>query len=149
MQLAPTDEIVMLSGFPPIRARKIRYYEDRNFSGRRLPPPVPAAAGYADRPAARPNDWEGRTALAASRPGAPEAYVAEGLAGPGKELKPKLERAPARVRPVQLDLLGLDEEEGDAAIGASLSGKAAPGLLAAAHGLNEAAPSVHQPLPSF
>jgi len=31
MQLPSTDEIIMLAGLPPIRARKIRYYEDRAF----------------------------------------------------------------------------------------------------------------------
>ena len=31
MQLPWTDEIIMVAGLPPIRARKIRYYEDRAF----------------------------------------------------------------------------------------------------------------------
>ena len=39
MQLPPADEIVMVSGLPPIRAKKARYYEDRRFSERVLPPP--------------------------------------------------------------------------------------------------------------
>jgi type IV secretion system protein VirD4 len=28
MQLPPSDEIVMVAGTPPIRAKKARYYED-------------------------------------------------------------------------------------------------------------------------
>ena len=39
MQLAPTDEIVMVAGTPPIRARKARYFEDHRFQERILPPP--------------------------------------------------------------------------------------------------------------
>jgi len=39
MQLPPTDEIVMVAGTPPIRAKKARYYEDRRFTERVLPPP--------------------------------------------------------------------------------------------------------------
>jgi type IV secretion system protein VirD4 len=52
MQLPPTDEIVMVAGTPPIRAKKARYYEDVRFKERILPPPELA------RPAeGRPDDW--------------------------------------------------------------------------------------------
>jgi type IV secretion system protein VirD4 len=40
MQLPPTDEIVLVSGLPPIRAKKARYYEDRRLTARILPPPL-------------------------------------------------------------------------------------------------------------
>lgn len=59
MQLPPDDEIVMVSGHPPVRAKKLRYYEDRNFTSRVLPPPVLATEDYADRPPQRPDDWAG------------------------------------------------------------------------------------------
>ncbi|TIU34807.1 MAG: conjugal transfer protein TraG, partial [Mesorhizobium sp.] len=39
MQLPPTDEIVMVAGTPPIRANKVRYYEDVRFRERVLSPP--------------------------------------------------------------------------------------------------------------
>jgi type IV secretion system protein VirD4 len=39
MQLQPADEIVMLAGTPPIRAKKARYYEDARLKERVLPPP--------------------------------------------------------------------------------------------------------------
>jgi len=42
MQLPPDDEIVMLAATPPVRAKKARYYEDRRFNERVLPPPDPA-----------------------------------------------------------------------------------------------------------
>ncbi|PYE84178.1 type IV secretory system conjugative DNA transfer family protein, partial [Phyllobacterium leguminum] len=40
MQLPPTDEIIMVAGTPPIRAKKARYYEDARFKERILPPPA-------------------------------------------------------------------------------------------------------------
>jgi len=39
MQLPPAEELVLVSGTPPIRARKARYYEDRTLHQRILPPP--------------------------------------------------------------------------------------------------------------
>lgn len=39
MQLPSDEEVVLISGLPPIRAEKLRYYEDANFTGRVLPPP--------------------------------------------------------------------------------------------------------------
>jgi type IV secretion system protein VirD4 len=43
MQLPPTDEIVMVAGTPPIRARKARYHKDPRLLVRVLPPPVPTS----------------------------------------------------------------------------------------------------------
>ena len=40
MQLPPTDEVVMIAGTPPIRAKKARYYEDTRLKERILPAPV-------------------------------------------------------------------------------------------------------------
>jgi type IV secretion system protein VirD4 len=37
---SPADEIVMVAGIPPIRARKARYFEDARFKERILPPPA-------------------------------------------------------------------------------------------------------------
>lgn len=63
MQLPPTDEIVMVSGRPPIRAKKIRYFEDPNFTCRVLPPPALSDEGYLDRPPSRVDDWTGLASL--------------------------------------------------------------------------------------
>lgn len=60
MQLPASDELVLVSGLPPIRAKKLRYYEDHNFTRRILPPPELHWAGYRDRPPRRPDDWTGR-----------------------------------------------------------------------------------------
>ncbi|MGQ0683822.1 conjugal transfer protein TraG [Bradyrhizobium sp.] len=40
MQLPPADELLLVSGQHPIRARKARYYRDARLSERILPPPV-------------------------------------------------------------------------------------------------------------
>ncbi len=57
MQLPPDDAVVMVSGHPPIKAKKLRYYADANFKRRVLPAPTLAQGRYADAPAARPDDW--------------------------------------------------------------------------------------------
>lgn len=41
MQLPPDDEIAMVAGSPPIRAKKARYFEDKRFVDRVVPPPKP------------------------------------------------------------------------------------------------------------
>ncbi len=53
MQLPPGDELVLVSGVPPIRARKARYYEDPRLTERVLPPP---AVGKRSSAAAS-DDW--------------------------------------------------------------------------------------------
>jgi type IV secretion system protein VirD4 len=71
MQLPATDELVLVSGCPPIRARKARYYEDRRLTERLLPPPrpdEPKVAGLSS------DDWSGAPVPASSAAG-------EGVAG--------------------------------------------------------------------
>jgi type IV secretion system protein VirD4 len=68
MQLPPDDEVVMVSGHPPIKAQKIRYYLDANFKTRMQAPPPLLLGHYADAPPLRPDDWTG---LAIPAPAAP------------------------------------------------------------------------------
>lgn len=49
MQLPPDDEIVMVAGTPPIRAKKARYYLDARFTERLL---SPSDLAHEDKPAA-------------------------------------------------------------------------------------------------
>jgi type IV secretion system protein VirD4 len=66
MQLPPADEIVMVSGLHPIRAKKARYYEDARLQERIVSPPAMT------RPKAeRPDDWSARPLP--PRPSAPVA----------------------------------------------------------------------------
>jgi type IV secretion system protein VirD4 len=63
MQLPADEEIIMISGQPPIKAKKLRYFEDANFSGRvNSPPDLESArsgknSAYQDRPPQRSDDW--------------------------------------------------------------------------------------------
>jgi len=40
MQLPPDEELILLSGFSPIKTKKLKYYTDKNFTGRVIPPPT-------------------------------------------------------------------------------------------------------------
>jgi len=62
MQLPVDQSVVMLSGHPPIRALKLRYYEDANFTQRLLPAPSLRPGRYLDAPPARLDDWAGLAA---------------------------------------------------------------------------------------
>jgi len=68
MQLPPDEEIVMVAGHPPVRAQKLRYYEDRNFTERLVPPPALSDTTYVDRPAPRGDDWTGRAVAVPAAP---------------------------------------------------------------------------------
>lgn len=53
MQLPASDELVLVAGFPPILARKLRYYKDRNFTERLKAPPLAGTC----LPPVRNDDW--------------------------------------------------------------------------------------------
>jgi type IV secretion system protein VirD4 len=57
MQLPVEDELVLVSGVAPIRAKKARYYTDRRLAERVLPPPQLSAADAGVGMSA--NDWSG------------------------------------------------------------------------------------------
>ncbi|HXO91870.1 MAG TPA: conjugal transfer protein TraG [Stellaceae bacterium] len=117
MQLPSTDEIIMVAGLPPIRARKIRYYEDRAFRDRVRPAPVlPASGVYPDRPGSRPDDWTGLVIV----PGAPLrtvngldelAHHSQGGLRREPELPEQEEIAPDRQPASEFDLI--DDAEAD------------------------------------
>lgn len=53
MQLPPDEEVVMVAGTPPIRAKKARYYADERLMARVLSPPA-TVPGTTSR---KPDDW--------------------------------------------------------------------------------------------
>jgi type IV secretion system protein VirD4 len=61
LQLPPDQQLVLVSGTPPIRARKLRFFTDTNFSRRCLPPPRLQPGGATDCPRQRVDDWSGQT----------------------------------------------------------------------------------------
>jgi len=95
MQLPPTDEIVMVAGTPPIRAKKVRYYEDARFKERILAPPTLTQPKHG-----RPDDWTTLTL-----PARPDIAEAKPLAEAGDEDPTESERRQqpelSRVKPVE------------------------------------------------
>jgi len=69
MQLPPADELLLVAGVPPVRAKKARYYEDARFLERILPPPK---AGMIKAPTTPPaDDWSALAIPVASAGAAP------------------------------------------------------------------------------
>jgi len=61
LQLPANDALVLVSGVPPIRASKLKYYADHNFLARRLAAPQIGKGGSVDAPARRgDDDWSGQ-----------------------------------------------------------------------------------------
>lgn len=116
MQLPSTDEIVMVSGAPPIRAKKARYHEDARFKERILPPPALVAAVEG-----RPDDWtrlplpsRPRIAEATSLPAAED----EDLTESERRRQPELSRVEPVVKPTtenEFEIDHLDDVEDDVA----------------------------------
>ncbi|UTM01076.1 conjugal transfer protein TraG [Alcaligenes sp. NLF5-7] len=111
MQLPADDEIVMVSGQPPIRAKKLRYFEDPSFAKRVLPAPVLREDGYPDLPAARADDWSGRPIPPTPSEAGEgvENWASEG----GLAQRPELDEMPDTVPTISGDsalLWGADDE---------------------------------------
>ncbi len=87
MQLPPDDELVLMSGCAPIRAKKARYFEDPEMTARILPPPAltDRKSSPSDEPSAvlPGGDWSG----AVVPPAAPET---EDSANAGIRREPEL-----------------------------------------------------------
>jgi len=84
MQLPPDDEIVMVAGVPPIRAKKARYFKDRRFAERIVDAPLPKVAPI------RPDDWMGKQAAADPKQVALIIRDAEDAANGGLRREPEL-----------------------------------------------------------
>jgi type IV secretion system protein VirD4 len=118
MQLPPADELVLVSGLAPIRAKKLRYYEDRNFRGRLIPPPELVQGAYADRPKPRPDDWTGLVRAPDMRlvKVEDEANATDEEGGLQQQRHPGVEGKTTKPEPAkQLELPDLDQDEPDAA----------------------------------
>jgi type IV secretion system protein VirD4 len=111
MQLGDREELVLISGMPPIRAAKLRYYEDPNFSARVLPPPDLSDDQYRDCPPARADDWKDIKSTTDARLADAEAEPAEKAADDGTDREPQLDLQPAatpdRPEPSVVDEFGM------------------------------------------
>jgi len=137
MQLPATDELVLVAGMAPIRARKIRYYADRNFAARVGPAPELGCGPYTDRPAARPDDW-GQVARPTHDSLGDRAIVASDEGGLQQERHPAIDDAPIERPEIDDPALVPADDDGDAAADQSAMDRAR-GLTPASRGfgLNE------------
>jgi type IV secretion system protein VirD4 len=114
MQLPPDDELVLISGCAPIRAKKARYYEDTELKARILQPPTlsnPRPTRRDETPSLPPDgDWAGAVAPP------PAATATEDPANAGIRREPELpeheEIVPESKAPVQ-EFEPMDEEPDD------------------------------------
>jgi type IV secretion system protein VirD4 len=93
LQLPQDEALVLVSGVPPIRARKLKYYTDRNFLERCLPVP---ARGNGRAIAARQrhaDDWTGHTRAPHPRLERAWSELISSSAGRLPEHAPELEMA--------------------------------------------------------
>jgi type IV secretion system protein VirD4 len=151
MQLPPAEELVLVSGTPPIRANKLRYFEDRRFIARLAPPPSLAEGIYPDRPAQRSDDWAGRRAEPLLFAAEEEAEEALGGGGLQQERHPGVgeEQARAAHECTGPHVSG-DDDEDELALSAPLLARMrglAP--VVAADAINRGAGRGGNPLPSF
>jgi type IV secretion system protein VirD4 len=151
MQLPPGDELVLVSGLAPIRARKLRYFEDRRFMSRVSAPPALGMGTYLDRPKRRPHDWTEPCAQAEPIPAEAEEDGDGGGGALQQERHPGLpaeeDQAAARE---PADTLEPGDDESDGAVEARvLSRLAALPPVVAAHGVNEGSDRGDDLMPSF
>jgi type IV secretion system protein VirD4 len=151
MQLPKDDELVLVSGMPPIKARKFRYFEDRRFTARLDAPPVLGENPFGDRPPQREHDWTGIRALPVGPASTGEAERFSGEGGPSQEQVPDLGDKDVRPGERQApDPIGHGEvEEGlweEAPLLARMRGLVP---VAAADGINQASDRDGDLLPGF
>ena len=96
MQLPAHEEIVLISGLPPIRAQKVRYYSDNNFIGRVSSPPALAGPNhpYNGCPPKQSDDWGCDTRGVNENLSQPWFDQVGGADDGGKDLTPKLDQEP-------------------------------------------------------
>jgi type IV secretion system protein VirD4 len=137
MQLAPDEELVLVSGLQPIKAKKLRYFEDTNFKARILPPPVLKEGAYADAPPAQSHDWDAHVRDSDTRLEKPWFALVQGEDGDDGGLKrePWSEQAVA-LRPDHQVADDLDLLDDDFAVSSANTDPLARSAARKAYGIN-------------
>jgi len=128
MQLPVDEAIVMLSGVPPIRARKLRYYADRNFVRRLYSAPVLSPGPYPDAPDVAHHDWCG--VVVTGEPCQPVSAIGDDAGGlEHSSLRESWDEARPmpNLSPLTNDLALLDDDAGLDSVGTPLRLSAAIG----------------------
>jgi type IV secretion system protein VirD4 len=153
MQLPPDEELVLVSGLAPIRAAKLRYYEDPLLRARLLPAPALNAGRYADCPATRADHWGTMSRDVDLRLDDTAEEGPEPLDdGPQQERHPGLvdEQAAATGPEAGADPLGIGDDDDEASAAARAMERASrPSAVARAHALNESTGRDADLMPSF
>jgi type IV secretion system protein VirD4 len=157
MQLPPSDELVLVSGLAPIRAKKLRYYEDANFKDRVLDAPILATGGYEDRPSPRSDDWGEQirdTHIALQASVARELGETSGDDEGGLQRQRRPGRSKDRVKQADLfhetlELPPVEDESDVTADHDALSRLRQMTVLSRAHAMNEGEGPGHDLLPEF
>ncbi len=121
MQLPPADELVLVSGLHPIRAKKARYYEDARLKARVFDPPKRSAAK--SRPQLANDEWSALPAPIAPTPNASKsaggAKETEDPANAGIRREPELPEheqvAPEPTKPTREFAFDDDRDDEDQA----------------------------------
>jgi type IV secretion system protein VirD4 len=132
MQLPSADELVLVSGVPPIRAKKARYFEDPRLTERVLAPPQAASGQNGGVP---PDDWRQQVVPAAvgsaREVNAPGETGIDDPANAGIRREPELpeheEIVPERANPAPEFVFG-EEDADDDALRARALREQVPGL---------------------
>ncbi|WP_306120933.1 MULTISPECIES: conjugal transfer protein TraG [unclassified Roseitalea] len=116
MQLPPHEELVLVSGAPPLRAQKARYFKDPQLQARILPPP--ASKGVIEGPAAfKPDDWSSVAPIAPDLANASGKATDDEDSDGGIRREPEIPEhediAPERPAPAREEFAALDDEPDD------------------------------------
>ena len=116
MQLPPDDEIVLVSGAPPVRGKKARYYTDPQLKTRILSPPKLMAEPTVSKEL-QADDWSDRAPVAAPKPRKRASSDAGEDADGGIRREPELPEhediAPEPAPSAREEFAGLDDETDD------------------------------------
>ncbi|MEM8759071.1 MAG: conjugal transfer protein TraG [Pseudomonadota bacterium] len=116
MQLPPDDEIVLVSGAPPIRGKKARYFADPQLKTRILSPPDLIAESLTSNQTTT-DDWSGRAPIAAPKPRKKTSGDAGEDADGGIRREPELPEhediAPEPAQSAREEFASLDDEPED------------------------------------
>ena len=117
MQLPSTDEVVLISGAPPIRAKKARYFEDRQLNARIVAPPLLSENEPIQSEPAGRDDWAGQAPIASPVPSSGKTCDDEDADG-GVRREPELpehEEIAPDPAPAREEFADLDDEPDDEA----------------------------------